>query len=132
MSFTDPSSNWIWSMKQGSAVDSNDQNYQVPQHDDMGTFSLDLTQGTGGSSLNPFVSSGSSGGAGTTAQGGGATATASSGVYPTGFGGSSSGASAGSNPYAILPTVMMVHGIIMGSVFGYEYPFSGECFKLTW
>jgi hypothetical protein len=122
MSFTDTSSSWIWSMKQGSAVDSNDQDEQLPQHDDMGTFNLDLTQGTGGSSLNPFVSSSSPAGTGTTAQGNGATATSVSGAYPTGFSGTSAGASAGANPYAILPTVMMTHGIIMGSVFGYEYP----------
>ncbi|KIY00819.1 uncharacterized protein Z520_03485 [Fonsecaea multimorphosa CBS 102226] len=62
MSPTDSSSSWIFAFKTGDALDSTDTSATITQHDTEGTFSLDLTQGTGGSSSNPFVaaSSGSS------------------------------------------------------------------------
>ena len=55
MSATDSSSSWIYAYKSGDPIDSTDQRADISQHDSQGTFSLDLTSGTGGSSANPFL-----------------------------------------------------------------------------
>lgn len=55
MSPTNSRSDWIWAIKQGSALDSTSESAQISQHDTMGTFHLNLQQGIGGSSSNPFV-----------------------------------------------------------------------------
>lgn len=55
MSATDSSSSWIWAYTGGSALDSTDADATIQQHDQQGSFTLDLTQGTGGSSVNPFI-----------------------------------------------------------------------------
>ncbi|KIW91581.1 uncharacterized protein Z519_07548 [Cladophialophora bantiana CBS 173.52] len=59
MSPTDSSSSWIFAFKSGDPLDSTDQSASIKQHDSTGGFTLDLTQGVGGSSSNPFVAASS-------------------------------------------------------------------------
>ena len=54
---TDSSSDWIWSVKRGSPINSEDPSATIIQHDIMGTTNLDLTKAQGGSSSNPFANS---------------------------------------------------------------------------
>ncbi|KAI9786139.1 MAG: hypothetical protein M1839_007549 [Geoglossum umbratile] len=51
------SSSWIWAVKSGSAIKSDNNKVKISQHDNSGTFSFDLTKATGGNSDNPFVGS---------------------------------------------------------------------------
>lgn len=53
---TDSSSSWIWAYNGGSALDTTSTSATIRQHNSDGAFTLDLTQGTGGSSANPFAS----------------------------------------------------------------------------
>ncbi|ETI22811.1 hypothetical protein G647_06887 [Cladophialophora carrionii CBS 160.54] len=55
MSATDSSSSWIFAYRDGDPLDSTDQSAGISQHGNTGGFTLDLTQGIGGSSSNPFV-----------------------------------------------------------------------------
>ncbi|OAP60230.1 hypothetical protein AYL99_05232 [Fonsecaea erecta] len=59
MSPTDSSSSWILAYKTGDPLDSTDTSANIKQHDTTGQFTLDLTQGVGGSSSNPFVAASS-------------------------------------------------------------------------
>lgn len=52
----DSSSSWIWAHASGPSLDTSSTSATIRQHSDYGAFNLDLTQGTGGSSPNPFVS----------------------------------------------------------------------------
>ena len=134
MSPTDSSSNWIFAFKSGDALDSTDQSADISQHDSTGTFNLDLTTGTGGSSSNPFVaasdspSSSASGTQPTAAESGTATtstvATATGPVSiplassdPT----SSSGAAFSSSPSNM---VRIGHATVMSLVFVLLFPLS--------
>jgi len=54
---TSTSSSWIYAYKSGSAIDSTSSSADISQHDGTGQFNLNLVQGTGGSSSNPFVAS---------------------------------------------------------------------------
>ncbi|KAH0555696.1 hypothetical protein GP486_006360 [Trichoglossum hirsutum] len=49
------SSPWIWAMKSGSAIKSDNAKTHIQQHDNMGTFTFDLQKATGGDSSNPFL-----------------------------------------------------------------------------
>lgn len=57
MSFADSSSDWIWSYKIGSAINSDSLDINLPQHTNYGTTTFDLQSATGGDSENPFLSS---------------------------------------------------------------------------
>jgi hypothetical protein len=83
---TTGSSSWIWASQSGASIDSTDKSAYLQLHDSRAGFTMDLSQATGGSSANPFLSSGT----GST----GATTT-SSGQLTTSTGGSSSGGSSG-------------------------------------
>ncbi|OJJ05875.1 hypothetical protein ASPVEDRAFT_175163, partial [Aspergillus versicolor CBS 583.65] len=52
---TSSSSPWIWAVKNGPFLDSDDTSENLPMHDFYGTATLDLKQATGGSSGNPFL-----------------------------------------------------------------------------
>jgi hypothetical protein len=56
MSLQDTSSQWLYAHLQGDALDSDDVNARISQHDREGSFTWDLSQATGGSSANPFTS----------------------------------------------------------------------------
>jgi len=118
---TSSSSPWIWSVKQGDALDTTDTSANLQQHDDMGNFYLNLPAGTGGSSANPFVSdassaSGSSAGASSTAPSGSAAPTSNSLPPPNSTGGSGSSFAASSSSGRI------AHGLIMSTVFLFLLP----------
>ena len=81
---TSTSSSWIWAIKAGSSIDSTSLSENLPQHDSMGNFNVDLTKGTGGSSSNPFVAAVSS------SAGSATTTTASAAPSSTSEGGSES------------------------------------------
>ena len=118
MSMTNSRSSWIHAYKSGSALNSQDPNETIQQHDGDYTFSLDLTSGTGGSSQNPFVQ---------------AQASASSGSSPSQTGTSPSATRSVSAPIASSPgsntgasgttstdnssTLTLAHGVIMSLLF---------------
>ncbi len=52
---TSSSSPWIWAVKNGQFLDSEDTSQELPMHDFYGTATLNLKQATGGSSDNPFL-----------------------------------------------------------------------------
>ncbi|KAF3491094.1 uncharacterized protein GIQ15_00611 [Arthroderma uncinatum] len=55
---TDAASSWIWAVKMGAAIMSNDVSKSLMIHDTMGAFNLDLTKAVGDDENgNPFVSS---------------------------------------------------------------------------
>ena len=90
MSPTDSSSSWIWAIKSGSPIDSTDLSENLQQHSTMGSMTIDLTQGVGGSSSNPFVASAGSSSAG------GSSATSSAGSAPSDSAASTGASSSGS------------------------------------
>jgi len=55
MSFTDPSSKWIWAFLSGPPISSDSQSAMVEQHETMGTANIDLQSAAGGDSVNPFA-----------------------------------------------------------------------------
>ncbi|KAI9659066.1 MAG: hypothetical protein M1821_002026 [Bathelium mastoideum] len=55
MDFTSNSGTWIWAAKSGSVLNSDNNNADISQHDDMGSFTFDFTQAKGGSDVNPFT-----------------------------------------------------------------------------
>ena len=134
MNLKSSQSSWIWAVKDGSAIKSNSPSFNIQQHNDMDSFSLDLSKGSGGNSLNPFVSQAAT----TTAAGGASPTTASSsqggsGNYGGGSGssGSSTGGSNGSassqgsggseegesSLFQKLNRAAEAHGILMGLAF---------------
>ena len=55
MSPTSGNSNWLWSIRQGSALNSADVSADIQKHNAHGTFTFDLRAGTSSDSTNPFV-----------------------------------------------------------------------------
>ena len=117
---TDTSSSWIWAYKSGSALDSEDTSANLDQHSTMGSFNLNLKEGTGGSSQNPFAPAAAASGS-PSASGAGAQPTATSGVSapaatnaPHDGGGSTSGGS--------VDSVRTAHAVIMSLVFLVMFP----------
>jgi hypothetical protein len=55
MSLQDSTSDWLYAHLQGAAIDSDDVNAHISQHDREGTFQWDLSKATGGSDSNPFT-----------------------------------------------------------------------------
>lgn len=82
MSATSSSTSWIYGYKTGSALNTADVSTSIKQHSAYGSFSLDLTRGTGGSSSNPFVQQAVSSSAASTGSSSGSAATTST-VAPT-------------------------------------------------
>jgi Cytochrome domain of cellobiose dehydrogenase len=107
---TSSSSPWIWSVKRGDALDTTDTSANLQQHDDKGSFYLNLPAGTGGSSANPFVSDASS------ASGSSAGASSTAVPPPNSTGGSGSSFTADSS------SDRMAHGLIMSIAFLFLLP----------
>jgi hypothetical protein len=87
MDFTTSSTDWIYALKSGSALETDDTSASISQHGEAQAFSWDISSAKGGNSLNPFVAaagaSGSSGTGGVTATNTGATgASATSSCVP--------------------------------------------------
>jgi len=56
MDLSSTSSNWIYAYKAGSALNSDSVSASIQQHDNYGTFTLNLAAATGGSgNVNPFT-----------------------------------------------------------------------------
>jgi Cytochrome domain of cellobiose dehydrogenase len=121
MTPTSGKSNWIWSIKQGNAVNSADISAGLRQHDAYGGFTFDLAAGTSSDSANPFLQA--------------ATATQSTGPSQpsssregdadsdqpsSGSSGSSSGSSSGASSNTSV--IRSSHGIIMAVVFLLLFP----------
>ena len=103
MSLTDKKSNWIWSVKNGDPIAQNQQDAELQMHDQNDAFTLDLTVGTGGDSLNPFAQSASAN----------ASTTTPAGSTPTG---SSAGAAADDGESSTNRKIV-AHGILMSLAF---------------
>lgn len=56
MDFSDPNSQWIFAVRDGSPISSSDVTANLQQHTIRDGFTLDLTRAAGGNSLNPFIS----------------------------------------------------------------------------
>lgn len=57
MNFSDPKSQWIFAVKDGSPLNSSDKTAILQQHTINDVFTFDLTKAAGGNSLNPFTQS---------------------------------------------------------------------------
>ena len=140
MDFKSSSTNWIWAVKDGSPIKTDSQSANIQQHDDMDTFTFDLTKARGGSSLNPFIStasttgSASSGGTApvATTPAAGAGAGAGAGAPASNDSDSDSGSSDSSSE-SISSTVenaTIAHGTIMGLAFVLFYPIGAMTIRL--
>ena len=117
MSPTNGNSNWIWSIRQGSALDSTDISEKIQKHDSHGAFTFDLLAGTSSDSSNPFVQPA------IVTQSAGSSEPSASGDSKAGPGrsssrpyGSSSGGESNTNQ------IRMSHGTIMAVVFLFLFP----------
>lgn len=55
MNFTEQQADWVYAMKKGDAIKSNDVEYRITKHDHAEPFDWPITHAKGGDSLNPFV-----------------------------------------------------------------------------
>jgi hypothetical protein len=106
MSFTDSSSDWIYSYHSGDPVSSDDVSADIPMHTNYGTTQLNLVSATGGDTANPFDVS------------------AATSVSSGGSGGSSNSGGTGSSstPPSNYNSVLKAHGIIGPIAFVLLYP----------
>ncbi|KAK3622612.1 hypothetical protein LTR56_022077 [Elasticomyces elasticus] len=58
MSLQDTSSDWVYAHQRGPAINSDDMNVAITQHDTEGGFQWDLSRATGGPDANPFLATG--------------------------------------------------------------------------
>lgn len=112
---TSTSSDWIYAYRNGDAINSADQSATLTQHDTHNGFTLDLTQGTGGNSANPFISAAQTGTASPTASSTGGVSTPVASSNPS----SNSGSSTSSDPNESL---RRSHGILMSVLFVGLFP----------
>jgi hypothetical protein len=120
MSATDSSSSWIWGYSSGSALDSSSTSATIRQHDNYGVFNLDLTQGTGGSSANPFISASTdpSSPSGSAAPSGSATSGPSAPIATSGDSSTGAASTVADNSLQLRRS----HGIIMSITFVLLFP----------
>lgn len=110
-------SHWIWSIKQGNALNSADIAADIRRHDAHGAFTFDLPAGTSSDSANPFVQ------AALVTQSAGSSQPTSTGGDHESSGGSSSEALKGSTGGASNnDLIRRSHGIIMAVVFLFLFP----------
>ena len=117
----DSSSPWIFAWKSGDALDTPDTSASISIHDSNSNFNLDLTQGTGGESQNPFINAASASGSATgTGAAPSVTESVSSPVASSGSdSGSTTSVSKSSNNTS---SIRRSHGIIMSLVFLILFP----------
>lgn len=118
MQLSSTSSPWIAAWKAGDSLATTDKDASISQHDDVGSWSYDLTQATISSDANPFINAqqngGSSGGGFGPNGGSGAPGSSGPGVIPSGGGFSSARDE--------ITRLQRAHGIIMAIVFVILYP----------
>lgn len=112
MQLTSTSSPWIAAWKAGSSLATTDKDAAISQHDDVGSWSYDLTQATISSDSNPFINAQQNGGGG--GSGSGAPGSSGPGVIPSGGGFASAREE--------ITRLQRAHGIIMAIVFVILYP----------
>ena len=130
MDLSSSKSSWIWALKDGPAISSNDQSTTLHLHTNQGSFNLDLTKAQGGNSPDPFVNAAVT----STAAGGSSPTAAASAQSPSGSGGSSSGASSGESSGGSSSAssegsskktrhkAVLAHGALMGVAFVALFP----------
>ncbi len=118
MSPTNGNSNWIWSIKRGSALNSALVSADLQQHDVQGTFAFDLPAGTSSDSANPFVQ------AAATTQSAGLSqpSTSVGGDQPSGDSSSGSSVSSSGSKSNNNNMIRKAHGAIMAVVFLFLFP----------
>ena len=57
MDFTSQSATWIWAIKSGEPINSDNPDEAIAEHDDYGDFTFDFLLARSGQSLNPFIGS---------------------------------------------------------------------------
>lgn len=129
MDLKSSSSNWIWSVKDGSPLNTDDQSANIQQHSGQGAFNLDLTKAAGGNSVNPFqdataTSTAAGGSAPTSAVSGANSGTDATSDGSPGGGSSSSGdGSSGSDASQTKQNNMIIaHGVLMSLAFVIFFP----------
>lgn len=115
MDLSSSSTQWIWAVKGGSAIQSNKQDSSLSQHDNMGNINFDLTVAKGGNSLNPFAAQAAP--SGTTSSGSFPTSPATSGSGDTG-----ASSSDGAKDLKGRNKAMVAHGAVMGLAFALIFP----------
>ena len=133
MDFTSDKTSWIWSYKNGSALNPNSQSANLNQHNVFGTFTFDLTKARGGSSLNPFVealtiASPSNNGSSTPASTAGSSATTGSASSSTSVSENNGTDSNGDELKVNRATT--AHGTIMGITFVIIFPLGALLIRL--
>ncbi|KAI9890797.1 MAG: hypothetical protein M1814_003581 [Vezdaea aestivalis] len=113
MDFKSTSTNWIWAMKQGSAINSQAADADLSMHDSRGNFNFDLTRAAGGQEPNPFVASTSTSPSGSAS----ASAPAATGTSSSGGGSSEQGGGGPTASASKLDMVLTAHGSVMGIAF---------------
>lgn len=132
MDLSSSNSSWIWAVKDGPAISSNDLSTTLHQHTNQGSFTLDLTKAQGGNSADPFVNTavtataagGSSPTAAAAAQSPSGSSNSSSGDSSGGASGDSSGGSSGGggqDPPG-RHQALLAHGALMGVAFVALFP----------
>jgi len=124
---TDSSSSWMWAIKSGPALDSTSTSASISQHDTESRFGLNLQQGTGGTSSNPFnpAASGTSASASGTASSaatGTAASTPSPTIVVTGPVPTSGSSSSGGSFKIPVNTTRAAHAAVMSVVFILFFP----------
>ena len=132
MDFTSSSSNWIWAIKDGSALSTDSQSANLQQHSQYAGFNLDLTKARGGNSLNPFESSTattagstspSSASSATGSQGSGdSDSSSAAGGYGAGAGGAAGSYASIAQDFAKRNKAVIAHGTLMGLAFALFFP----------
>lgn len=130
MDLKSSSTSWIWSVKDGSALNTNDQAANLQIHSVRGAFKFDLTKAAGGNSVNPFQDATAT----STAAGGAAPTSAVSGANSgpnANSDSSSSGASSDdSGSKAIGHRIVIAHGVIMALAFLIFFPLGALTIRL--
>ncbi|KFZ24344.1 hypothetical protein V502_01175 [Pseudogymnoascus sp. VKM F-4520 (FW-2644)] len=121
MDFTSTKSSWIYGTKSGSALNTNSVSVSISQHDNYGSFSLNLATATGGNSANPFLTSSSV----TTNSASSATSAAASkkaGSDDSNSSSSSSGGSSSDTSESRRETIVKAHGLMGAAAFVLAFP----------
>lgn len=129
MDLKSSSTSWIWSVRDGSALNTNDQAANLQIHSVQGAFKFDLTKASGGNSVNPFQDATAT----STAAGGTAPTAAVSGANSGPDANStseSSGASSDGGNKALIHRTVIAHGIIMPLAFVIFFPLGALTIRL--
>lgn len=126
--FTSSSARWIYGAREGTALNSDDVEESIVQHDLYGDFEWDLTAAKGGSDVNPFVSTATNNSAGTDTTTPQTTTTTPS---SQGSMSSSSSSSSSSQTPRNFPMILMAHGIMAAVAFALLFPIGGIIIRVA-